>query len=89
MNNSDIINGAFEMLGGFFILLSIRRVLIDKQVKGVSVLSTVYFTTWGLWNIYFYPQNDLFFSFIGGIFLSLCNGIWVILLIYYFYTKRI
>ena len=53
---NDLVNGAFEMLGGFFILLSIIRLWRDKKVRGVSVVHVAFFWLWGVWNVYFYPS---------------------------------
>jgi len=40
----DFINGCFEGLSGFFVLLNCYWALKDKQVKGISVNSIVFFT---------------------------------------------
>ena len=51
----DSVNGAFELCGGFFILLSVRQLYLDKQVKGVSLSHVGFFTLWGAWNLVYYP----------------------------------
>ena len=79
----DLINGGFELLGGLFIALSIRRVLIDKAVAGVSWLHVSFFTFWGLWNLFYYPHLDQWASFAGGVVIVTTNTVWVALLIYY------
>ena len=84
----DFINGAFEFLGGCFILLSVIRVLKDKQVKGVSWLHVSFFTVWGVWNLYFYPHLGQWWSFAGGLFIVLVNTLWVALLVYYSRSNR-
>jgi hypothetical protein len=53
-------------------LFGIRRALLilrncwvlhsHKQVQGVSVVATVYFTLWASWNLYFYPTIECWFS---------------------------
>lgn len=81
--NNDLINAAFEMAGGFFILLSVRRAYLDKKVAGVSWLHVLFFTFWGAWNLYYYPSLGQYLSFYAGQFLVLVNTIWVSQLIYY------
>ncbi len=79
----DLINGSFELLGGVVILLSIRRVLKDKKVAGVSWPHVAFFAAWGFWNLFYYPHLGQWLSFAGGLLIVTTNTIWVALLIYY------
>lgn len=79
----DMINGLFELGGGLLICLSIRRLHIDKVVRGVSVLPVTFFAAWGYWNLYFYPHLDQWWSFIGGLMVVGANTIWVLQMLYY------
>ena len=83
MNIPDFINGSFEFLAGFMVLLHCRKVLKDKDVKGVSIPATMFFTAWGFWNLYFYPHLDQWLSFYGGLFIVSANLFWVILMLKY------
>lgn len=83
MNIADIINGVFECGGGFAILLSVRRLHRDKQVKGVHPLPVLFFTTWGLWNLFYYPSLGQWMSFAGGLFIVIVNAIWLAQIAYY------
>lgn len=80
---SDIVNGIFEIIGGLFILNHCRVLYKDKQVKGVSVLSTVVFTLWGFCNLYFYPSLNQMISFVGGVIMVIANTLYVGMLIHY------
>ena len=73
----DLINGCFELLASSFLFLHVRRIFKDKQVKGVSIVATVFFTTWGWWNIFFYPVVGLWWSFWGGVPVVVMNSLWV------------
>jgi len=79
----DIINSAFEVLGGVFVLNHCRAVLRDRAVKGVSIVSTGFFAAWGLWNLYYYPHLDQWWSFLGGLVIVGANVWWVYLLLRY------
>lgn len=79
----DTINALFELAGGFFILNNCRQLYHDKLVKGVSVLSTIFFTSWGIWNLYYYPSLNQWASFAGGVLITVGNVLWVSLMIYY------
>lgn len=83
MNYADLANGAFEFVGGLLILNHCRAVLRDKAVAGVSVFSTIVFTLWGFWNLYYYPSLDQWFSFAGGLVIVGANVAWVALMLRY------
>jgi hypothetical protein len=85
----DKVNAAFEVGGSLFILLSIRRLHRDKVVKGVSWIQVAYFMVFGLWNIYYYPSIDQFWSFIGGIGVVIANMIWLCQCLYYYSMLKI
>jgi len=83
MNHSDLINGIFELLAILFICNNIRTLYKDKLVKGVSVISIIFFTAWGYWNMFFYPANGLTFSFWAGCGVAITNTTWVLQMAYY------
>lgn len=88
MNWSDLINGFIEITGAIFVTFNIIDTLKQKKVAGVKWFSVAFFNIWGFYNIFFYPHNDLWFSFIGAITLTICNTIWTILLIKYSYETK-
>ena len=83
MTLPDLINGLFELSGSAFIWLNIRRVLKDREVKGVSIVTTTFFTSWGIWNMYFYPHLGQWLSFAGGFAIISANTIYIYLLYKY------
>lgn len=56
MSTHDQINSVFEFCAIFMILNHCLVLYKDKKVRGVSVLSSVFFTTWSFWNTYYYPN---------------------------------
>jgi hypothetical protein len=88
MTLPDLINGIFECSGGFFIALSIRRLHRDKKVRGVAWQPVAFFTTWGLWNLYFYPALDQWLSFAGGVLLVATNAVWLLQMLYYLRQEK-
>lgn len=80
---ADYVNGLFELLGAFFILNHCFRLYKDKLVRGVSVVSTIFFTFWGIWNLYYYPSLNQWASFVGGVMIVLGNMLWIGLMSYY------
>jgi hypothetical protein len=80
---NDLINGCIELLGALLLVGNCRLLYSHKAVQGVSVLTTAFFTLWGIWNLYFYPANNLWLSFVGGLCLASANLTWVVMAIYY------
>jgi len=84
----DTINGMYELLAGSLIGFNIRRLYIDKKVRGVSTFSTIILTSWGYWNLYYYPYLNQWLSFFGGLSMVIFNTIWVIQIIYYNHLEK-
>ena len=84
----DNINSSFEFFGGLFIMLSIIKLYKDKKVRGVSFIHVGYFAMWGYWNIYYYPHLNQWFSFVGGLIVTLINTFWLGQIIYYLRKER-
>jgi hypothetical protein len=83
MLTPDMINGLFEAFGALFMLKNIQTLYRDKQIKGVSKLTILFFTGWGYWNCYFYPSLNQPISFVAGACLAMANTIWVCQMVYY------
>lgn len=83
MQTPDLVNSLFEFLGGFFVLGHCRAVIRDKAVSGVCITSLIYFTGWGIWNLFYYPHLGQALSFYGALVLVVANAAYVVLLMYY------
>lgn len=83
MTIPDGINGTYELCGGLFLYANCYRLFKDKEIKGVSILSTAFFCSWGYWNLYYYPSLSQWLSFCGGLMIVSANTLWVALAIYY------
>jgi hypothetical protein len=84
----DLVNGAFEACGALVILLSVRRLLRDREVRGFDWRTTAFFSAWGLWNLFYYPSLDQWASFAGGVAIVLANTAWLCLLARYAWLAR-
>jgi hypothetical protein len=80
---ADHVNGLFEMVGSVAIWLHVRRLMIDKQVRGASWGATAFFMAWGYWNLYYYPHLGQWASFVGGCSIVVANTAWLVLMLYY------
>lgn len=79
----DLINGAFEASGAAFLLLNVARLVKDKRLNGIHWLPSVFFSSWGVWNLYYYPSLGQMWSFFGGLLIVLMNTVWLMLVAYY------
>lgn len=79
----DFINSSFELLAGVFVLNHCRVLRKEKEVKGVSLASIMFFSVWGFWNIIYYPALNQWCSFIGGIFITAANLVYSTMIFYY------
>lgn len=79
----DMINGLIEFAGGLFVLNHCRIAWRDKAVRGVSLLSVAFFTSWGMWGLYYYPSLEQWWSFRGCMFIAAANLLWLSLLLRY------
>jgi hypothetical protein len=83
LNPNDVINGLFELMGAACLVVNVRQALRDKQIKGVHWGPTIYFTAWGIWNLWYYPSLNQWFSLAGGLAITLMNLVWLALVIRY------
>lgn len=79
----DAVNAAFELVGAVTVWANIRRIWVDRVVRGVDWRVFIFFTVWGMWNLFYYPHLGQWLSFWGGAVITLSNAIWVVLVIYF------
>jgi hypothetical protein len=78
---NDLVNGLIELVAAGFVLNHCRVLLRDRAVAGVSIVSTVFFALWGLWNLHYYPSLDQWLSFCGGLCIVVANTFYIVLLV--------
>jgi hypothetical protein len=72
--DSDIVNGVFEFVGAIMCVLHAMKLREDKQLRGVSWIPFAFFTSWGFWNLAFYPAVGCWLSFYASVFLVSVNS---------------
>lgn len=80
---NDFCNGLFELFGGIMLGLNVLQLYRDKEVKGVHWGAVAFFFSWGLWNLYYYPSLNQWWSFAGGCLIASMNFAWLFLLVFY------
>lgn len=79
----DIVNASFEAGAGLAVLHHCFKLYEHKQARGVSTAAVLFFTAWGVWNLYYYPHLGQFWSFAGGIFITMANLAYLAMLVHY------
>lgn len=90
MTWTDTINGLYEALAGIFLFFSCLKLYKDKEVKGWSLSTQIFFTSWGYWNLFYYANLNQWMSWLGGILVVIFNTTWTSMAVYYtrYYTKK-
>jgi hypothetical protein len=84
----DLFNATIEFVGALFQVMNVRALLRDRQIQGVSWVPTLFFWSWGIWNLYFYSHLQQWASLIGGIALTSVNLIWLVMALMLLYGKE-
>ena len=88
MDTNDLINGLFESGGSIVIWLNVLKLYKDRVVKGVYYPIWIFYSWWGLWNLYYYPSLGQWISFTAGLAIVAGNIVWSIMAFYYMYYIR-
>ena len=88
MNSLDLLNAFFPFVGCFFVILNIKKLYQDKEVKGIQWYSPLFFYTGQLVNVYFMFYLNQWASFIGGLLLYIICMVWFCMMIYYNFWRR-
>ena len=80
----DITNGMFELGGALINWMNVKQIFKDKEVRGVHWSPFVFFTVWGMWNLYYYPYLGQWFSLGAGVLLMIVNLIFLYGLLKYY-----
>jgi hypothetical protein len=86
--NDDFINGAFQVVAAVMVLNNVRALHRDREVRGVSIASIAFFFLYGVWNLRYFPLLGQWWSFAGGVLVTLANCLCVGMMIYYTYFRN-
>jgi hypothetical protein len=87
MTRPDLINGLFELVGSVAVWGNVHKLLADKAVRGTRWQLMVFFSSWSIWNLYYYPHLGQWLSFVGGVSLMVANVTWTALAAYYMRSR--
>lgn len=78
--NPDVVNGWLEFVGGMATWMNVRRILHDRQVRGIDWKSVLFFWSWSVWNLYWYHSLQTPWSLAGAVWMFSANTTWLALL---------
>lgn len=79
----DLANSFFEFGGAFAKMLDVKALLKSKMYSGFSPASTIFFSSWGFFNIIYYPHLGQMASALGGLSICVINLLYLALLVKY------
>jgi hypothetical protein len=83
MNYPDLINGLFEFCGSLAVWWNVRALWRDKCFSGMRIVPTLFFTSWTVWDLYYYPHLGQWISFFAGICIGFGNFSYLVLMLKY------
>lgn len=63
--------------------MNVRQLYRDKAIAGVRIPVTLWFTTWGFWNIWYYDFVGSRLSHVAAMLAFAMNFTWAAMAIYY------
>jgi len=85
--DADLVNAVFELGSAALLIINVRRLVRDKRLAGVSIIPTSWFSLWGAWNLIYYARLGQTLSWAAGIAVFAINTSWVMLALYYSYSR--
>lgn len=82
-------NALFEFGGSLVLWFNVKAIRKDRGVKGFKWQTTLFFTSWGIWNIFYYSHLQQWASLVGGLFICAVNIIWLSHVFYYALERRL
>lgn len=79
----DMMNASFEILGGVFLAPSVLKAWRGKMIRGVHWTTPMFFWSWGLWNVFYYPMIGQPLSAWAGLIVFVVNTAWFGLVLKY------
>jgi uncharacterized membrane protein YfcA len=80
----DQINSVFIFVASVFYALNLITLIKDKDVKGISKLSIIFFSVWNLWTLFFFVQTSEFWWTIAAyVIVAVLNVIYLFFMFKY------
>lgn len=87
--NPDYTQAAWELGSAVFSVLNIFAIRRSKSIAGIHWAPTAFYTTWGLYNLWFYTTLHLPVAWWAGIAITCTNATWLGHVAYYETRRRL
>jgi len=84
----DMVNSLVELGGAWFTWRNAWQLFKDKSLSGVYWPTNLFFTLFGVWNLYYYTSIAQPYSFYAAILLTMGNATWVAMAINLRFKQR-
>tara|TARA_Y100000356_G_C11247594_1_gene284937 strand:- start:768 stop:1034 length:267 start_codon:yes stop_codon:yes gene_type:complete len=85
----DKINSAFIFVASIFYFLNLITLIKDKDVKGISKLSILFFSIWNIWTLFFFIQvSEFWWTIAAYVMVTLLNLVYIFLMFKYSRNKN-
>ena len=81
--SSDQFNALLALSGACFLLPSIFEAYKKKLVVGIHWSTPLFFTSWSLWNIWYFHSLDQPYSTVGALSMFIVDIVWLGLILKY------
>ena len=81
--SKDLINFSIQIIYNICIWFNVYKIFKDKEVKGVSLLVSLFFGLAPLWAMYYFFKLGQPLSVISSFLMCLGNLVWLIFACYY------
>lgn len=85
----DVVNGSLELLAGITAFASVRTLMRDKRVHGISPWDAALKVTYATWFLAYMLLLGQWWSFAGALTYFIAVVIWTALALYYFFRPLI
>lgn len=79
----DQANAGFEFMGALMRTYDCYHLHKAKRFLGGSLFTASFFFVWGLFNTVFYPSLGQTWSLVAAVLLTIVNGIWILMAVFY------
>lgn len=84
----DQITGGFQFFASIFIMLNIRALLKSREMKGISLLTIVFYNLWDFWGVYMFYRIGNSYSMWTAVAITVVYTTWSCLVFYFTLSSK-
>ena len=89
INLPELININFEIFVACVAWINVRKLLEDKEIKGIAWSPYIIFTCWRFWDVfYMYPALGMRYAALLALISAIGQSVWVCCALYFEYSVK-